>query len=44
MPTEEAVWWSISALPAIYGALIVIPLSGIATRVHSKSAVGQYQG
>ena len=38
MPTEEAVWWSISALPAIYGALIVIPLSGIATRVHSKSA------
>ena len=38
MPSEEAVWWSISALPAIYGALIVIPLAGIATRVHSKSA------
>ena len=38
IPTEEAVWWSISALPAIYGALIVIPLAGIATRVHSRSA------
>jgi len=38
IPAEEAVWWSMSALPAIYGALIVIPIAGIATRVHSKTA------
>ena len=35
---EEAVWWSMSALPAIYGAMIVIPVAGIASRVHSRSA------
>ena len=38
IPAEEAVWWSMSALPAIYGALIVIPIAGIATRVHSRTA------
>jgi asparagine N-glycosylation enzyme membrane subunit Stt3 len=38
IPAEQAVWWSISALPAIYGALIVIPIAGIATRVHSRTA------
>ncbi len=38
IPAEEAVWWSVSALPAIYGALIVIPIAGIATKVHSRTA------
>ena len=38
MAPEEAVWWSMSALPAIYGAMIVIPVAGIASRVHSRSA------
>ena len=33
---DQAVWWSMSALPAIYGALIVLPIAGIATRAHSK--------
>ena len=35
---EEAVWWSVAALPAIYGALIVFPISGIATRAHSRNS------
>ena len=35
---EEAVWWSMAGLPAIYGALIVLPIAGIATRIHSKNA------
>ena len=35
---EEAVWWSVAVLPAIYGALIVFPISGISSRVHSRNA------
>ena len=38
IPADEAVWWSMSALPAIYGALIVLPIAGIASRAHSKRA------
>ena len=38
MPADQAVWWSMSSLPAIYGALIVLPIAGIATRAHSKRA------
>ena len=38
MPADQAVWWSMASLPAIYGALIVIPIAGIATRAHSKRA------
>lgn len=29
---EEAVWWAIGALPAIYGALTVLPIAAIARR------------
>tara|TARA_Y100001970_G_scaffold68510_1_gene87275 strand:+ start:6534 stop:16046 length:9513 start_codon:yes stop_codon:yes gene_type:complete len=32
------VWWSVASLPAIYGALIVLPLAAIARRVHSDLA------
>ncbi len=38
IPADQAVWWSMSALPAIYGALIVLPIAGIATRAHSRRA------
>ena len=38
MPSEQAVWWSMSSLPAIYGALIVVPVAGIASRAHNRSA------
>ena len=38
MPASETVWWSMAALPAIYGALIVLPIAGIATRAHGKRA------
>ena len=38
IPADQAVWWSMASLPAIYGALIVIPIAGIATRAHSKRA------
>jgi len=38
MPAEEAVWWSVAAFPAIFGALIVLPLAAIAQRVHSNTA------
>ena len=38
MPAEEAVWWSVAAFPAIFGALLVLPLSEMARRVHSNSA------
>ena len=34
----EAVWWSVAVLPAVYGALIVFPISGIASRVHSRNS------
>ena len=36
IPTDQAVWWSMAALPAIYGALIVLPIAGIASRAHDK--------
>ena len=35
---DQMVWWSVSAMPAVYGALIVLPLAGIARRVHSDFA------
>ena len=35
---DQMVWWSVSAMPAVYGALIVLPLAGIARRVHSNLA------
>jgi len=35
---ENAVWWSVGALPAIYGALIVFPVAGMAREVFSKGA------
>nr|AIE93485.1 Oligosaccharyl transferase STT3 subunit family protein (STT3) [uncultured marine group II/III euryarchaeote AD1000_37_E08] len=38
MPAEEAVWWSVAAFPAIFGALLVLPLSEMARRIHSNSA------
>tara|TARA_B100000700_G_scaffold65285_1_gene72120 strand:- start:45677 stop:55171 length:9495 start_codon:yes stop_codon:yes gene_type:complete len=38
MPSEDVVWWSVAGLPAIFGALIVLPVSGIARRVHSSQA------
>ena len=38
--SEEAtmVWWSVASMPAIYGALIVLPVAAIARRVHSNLA------
>ena len=38
IPSDQAVWWAMSSLPAIYGALIVVPVAGIASRAHSKNA------
>jgi asparagine N-glycosylation enzyme membrane subunit Stt3 len=38
MPAEEAVWWSVAAFPAIFGALIVLPLAAMARRIHSDTA------
>ena len=38
MPLEEAVWWSVETQPAVWGALIVIPLAGMARRFHSPLA------
>ena len=38
IPPEEAVWWSMAALPAVYGALIVLPIAGIASRTHDRRA------
>ena len=35
---ENAVWWSIGILPAIYGALIIFPVSGMAREVFNKGA------
>ena len=35
---EEVAWWSVAAMPAIFGALIVLPIAGLASRVHSKQA------
>ena len=36
--TGEVVWWSLASLPAIYGALVVFPVAGIANKVHGKKA------
>ena len=36
LPANEAVWWSVAALPAIYGALCVLPISGIGNRFFGK--------
>ena len=38
IPAEEAVWWSVAAFPAIFGALIVLPLAAMARRMHSNTA------
>ena len=38
MPADEATWWSVAAMPAVFGALIVLPLAAIAKNVHSKGA------
>ena len=38
MSAEQAVWWSVGALPAIYGALIVFPVAGMAREVFGKGA------
>ena len=35
---ENAVWWSVGALPAIYGALIIFPVAGMAREVFGKGA------
>ena len=35
---DEIVWWSVAGFPAIFGALIVLPVSGIANRLHSSQA------
>ena len=37
-PADETVWWSVAALPAVFGALIILPISGIANRLHSAQA------
>lgn len=37
-PADEVVWWSVAGFPAIFGALIVLPVAGIATRLHSAQA------
>ena len=38
MPADEATWWSVAAMPAVFGALIVLPLAAIAKNIHSKGA------
>ena len=38
IPSEDVVWWSVAGLPAVFGALIILPVSGIARRVHSSQA------
>ena len=38
IPAEEVVWWSVAGLPAVFGALIVLPVAGIANRLHSAQA------
>ena len=37
VPTSEAVWWSVGALPAIYGALCVLPIAGIGNRFFGRA-------
>ena len=36
MPVEQAVWWSVAGLPAIYGALCVLPIAAIGNRFFGK--------
>ena len=38
MPADQATWWSVAAMPAIFGSLIVLPLAAIARNIHSKGA------
>mgnify|MGYP001203388315 FL=1 len=38
MSLSEAVWWSVESQPAIWGALIVLPVAGMARRFHSPLA------
>ncbi len=38
MPVDEATWWSVGALPAIYGALIVLPIAAMARTEFGKGA------
>ena len=38
MSLPEAVWWSVESQPAIWGALIVLPVAGMARRFHSPLA------
>ena len=37
VPASEAVWWSVAALPAIYGALCVLPIAGIGSRFFGRA-------
>ena len=38
MSLETSVWWSVATLPAIFGALIVLPIAGLARKLHSNMA------
>lgn len=38
MSLETSVWWSVASLPAIFGALIVLPIAGLARKLHSNMA------
>ena len=37
VPAGDAVWWSVAALPAIYGAFCVLPIAGIGNRFFGKA-------
>ena len=37
---EQAVWYSVVAMPAVFGALIVLPVAASARALHSKAAGG----
>ena len=38
MSIDTSVWWSVASLPAIFGALIVLPIAGLARKLHSNMA------
>jgi asparagine N-glycosylation enzyme membrane subunit Stt3 len=38
MTLETSAWWSVASLPAIFGALIVLPIAGLARKLHSNMA------
>ena len=38
MSLEQAVWFSVAGMPAIFGALIVLPVAASARTLHSKKA------